>query len=94
MRKHSFRRRVFRRLAAGLCTALLTLMLLPCAWADTTLYLEPDRTASLTVQHITQGIAFRLYRVADVDNTIAFTPVAPFDRYSISFRRDMTAGEW
>ena len=94
MRKHSFRRGVIRRLAAGLCTALLTLMLLPCAVADTAPYLEPDRTASLTVRHITQGIAIRLYRVADVDNTVAFTPVAPFHRYSIAFRRNMTAGEW
>ena len=94
MRRHSFRRAVMPRLAAILCMALLTLMLLPCAGADTAPYLEPDRTASLTVRHITPGIAFRLYRVADVDSTVAFTPAAPFDRYSIDFRRDMTAGEW
>ena len=94
MRKHFSRRRSVLRLAAGLCTALLTLMLLPCVQADTNAYLKPDQTASLTVQHITQGIAFRLYRVADVDSTIAFTPVKPFDRYSIAFRRDMTAAQW
>ena len=94
MRKRSFRRGVIRRLAAGLCTALLTLMLLPCAWADNAAYLDPDRTASLMVRHITPGIVFRLYRVADVDDTIAFIPAAPFDRYSIAFRRNMTAGEW
>ncbi|MGN1020501.1 MAG: Cna B-type domain-containing protein [Aristaeellaceae bacterium] len=94
MRKRSFRRRMLPRLAAGLCMALLTLMLLPCAGADTTPYLEPDKPSTLTVQHITPGIAFRLYRVADVDDSIAFTPVAPFDRYSIDFRRNMTAAEW
>ena len=94
MRKHFFRREVIQRFAAGLCTALLFLMLLPCAGADTAAYLEPDRTTSLTVRHITPGIVFRLYRVANVDDTVAFTPAAPFDRYSIAFRRNMTAGEW
>lgn len=82
------------RLMAGLCCVMLLTSLFAVASADLGRYLEPDRETALTIRYHTENVTFRLYRVADVDETIEFIPVSPFDGYRIDIRRDMTASEW
>ncbi len=81
------------------CFMCLLALLHPFALADTGRFLDPTRTTSLTIQYahdtsIPDAITFRLYYVATVDMEAAFTPVAPFDQYSISFRNDLSSSEW
>lgn len=87
-------RKVHKRLWAMLCGLLLLLSLTPGAHADLGQYLEPDRLATLTIRYHTPGTVFRVYRVADVDDSVAFTLLSPFDGYHIDIRRDMTSSEW
>lgn len=82
------------RIGAGLCCALLLTTLLLGAYADLGQYLEPERTAALTIRYHTPGTVFRIYRVADVDESVAFSLISPFDQYAIDIRRDMTSSEW
>lgn len=82
------------RLWAGLCCMLMLLSLMPGARADLGQYLEPDRLTTLTIRYHTPGTVFRVYRVADVDDSVAFTLLSPFDGYHIDLRRDMTSTEW
>lgn len=82
------------RLWTGLCCAVLMIGLWTAASADLGQYLEPERSAALTIRYHAPGTTFRIYRVAAVDDTVAFTLVSPFDGYSIDFRRDMTSSEW
>lgn len=82
------------RLWAGLCCVLMLLSLMPGARADLGQYLEPDRLTTLTIRYHTPGTVFRVYRVADVDDSVAFTLLSPFDGYHIDLRRDMTSTEW
>lgn len=81
------------------CLLCLLALVHPFAVAEVQRLLDPAQTASLTISYaqdasIPDAVAFRLYYVATVDASAAFTPAAPFDGYSISLRSDLTSSEW
>lgn len=85
------------RLAA--CLLCLLALVHPFASADLNRVLDPAQTASLTIQYADNGaipdaVTFRLYYIATVDASAAFTPAAPFDGYSIDLRNDLSSSEW
>lgn len=85
------------RLAA--CLLCLLALMHPFASADVGRLLDPAHPTSLTIQYasetsIPDAVTFRLYHVATVDGSAAFTPVAPFDGYSINLRNDLSSSEW
>lgn len=88
------------RLAACLCCLVMLLCItLPAGAARLERYLDPDKITSLTMTYRPNGVPlsgveFRLYRIASVDGDSNFTLLAPFNRYSIQFRRDMSTDEW
>ena len=88
------------RLAACLCCLVMLLCItLPAGAAKLERYLDPDKITSLTMTYRPNGVPlsgveFRLYRIASVDGDSNFTLLAPFNRYSIQFRRDMSTDEW
>lgn len=93
---HMRGQRLWLRLAACL---LCLLALVHPATADVNRVLDPTQTATLTIQYadntaIPDAVTFRLYYVATVDASTVFTPVAPFDGYSISLRKDLSSSEW
>lgn len=93
------RRRSMLRLRLTACLLCLFALVHPHASAEVSRLLDPAKPTSLTIQYagdasIPDAVTFRLYHVATVDASAAFTPVAPFDGYSISLRNDLSSSEW
>ena len=44
--------------------------------------IEPDREASLTIDHVHSDVLFSIYRVADISDAVRFTLCGDFARYS------------
>ncbi len=88
--------RTARVLACFLC--LLLALHTPAA-ADLTTYPHPDVLCTLKVQydladHGIDGIPFRLYRIAAINEEAAYTLLPPFDGYNIRITPDTTSSQW
>ncbi len=77
---------------------LCMLLCLPFAFADVDRFLDPVRLTSLTIHtdedKLPDGLEFRIYLVASVNEDVEFTPLPPFDGYAIDIRHDTSATEW
>lgn len=80
-------KRMIPRLAA---TALSLLLCAVCLPPDASAYTylskeELNKQCSLTLEYHVPGLAFQIYRAADLSEQITFTPVSPFDSYPLRF---------
>lgn len=80
-----------RRLCACLICLVLICTLLPAS-AQAHGLIDPGKRASLTIEYPCKGIAFELYRVADVSAYGAYTLDGDFQAYSVSLEQPDQAG--
>lgn len=91
-----FKNKWMHRMFAGLLCLVMLFLILPQT-VSAAGPIETDRDGSLTVQYRHQtaplsGVAFQLYRVAQVSSTVDFTLTNPFDSYAVNLEGLDSAG--